>query len=217
VTAERQTRSTKPTKPASVDDDLDASVPGLAVKVGDPISSIGLRASDGYLLNLRSFVSKQPVAFLFFAAPTASGAQARRGTRVAESLAGGARRLAAAGVAVVGVTCDSERQQTDWIAEQHWPYLLFSDERRSAVDRLGIPLTVNDGNYNVARPVLLIVGQAGLLDAVISDPEPEYVVDIVLAAVRRAEGRDPDLADAPPNAPPASTAQETAEPTVASS
>ena len=133
----------------------------------------------------------------FFAAPTAAGAQARRGTRLAESLATGARRLAAAGVAVVGVTCDNERQQKNWMAEHRWPYLLFSDERRSAVDRLGIPLSEADGNYNVARPVFLIVGRDGLLDAVIQEPEPEYVVDIVLAAVRRAEGRDPDLASPP--------------------
>jgi len=203
---------------ASLEEELDADVPGLAVKVGDPIPSVGLRASDGYLLNLRSFVGKQPVAFLFFAAPTASGTQARRGTRLAESLAGGARRLAGAGVAVVGVTCDNERQQTDWIAEHHWPYLLFSDERRSAVERLGIPLTVSGRNYNVARPVFLILGRDGLLDAIILDPEPEYVVDIVLAAVRRAEGRDPDLAEPASPDTEAPSAGETAEqPTAASS
>jgi len=203
---------------ASLEEELDADVPGLAVKVGDPIPSVGLRASDGYLLNLRSFVGKQPVAFLFFAAPTASGTQARRGTRLAESLAGGARRLAGAGVAVVGVTCDNERQQTDWIAEHHWPYLLFSDERRSAVERLGIPLTVSGRNYNVARPVFLIVGPDGLLDAIILDPEPEYVVDIVLAAVRRAEGRDPDLAEPASPGTETPSAGETAEqPTPASS
>jgi peroxiredoxin len=130
------------------------------------------------------------VAFVFFAGPTADGAQARRGTRLAESLAAGARRLTANGVAMVGVTCDSEKQQTDWIAEHHIPFLLFSDERRSAVDRLGMPLTNAAGNYNVARPFVLIVGRDGLIDAIISDPEPDYAADIVLAAVRRAEGHD---------------------------
>jgi len=198
------------------DEESDADVPGLAVSIGDPVPSVGLRASDGYLLNLRSFVGKQPVALLFFAAPTASGIQARRGNRLAESLAGGSRRLAAAGVAVVGVTCDNERQQTDWIAEHRWPYLLFSDERRSAVERLGIPLTASGRNYNVERPVFLIVGQDGLLDAIILDPETEYVVDIVLAAVRRAEGRDPDQVDAPTSTP-APPEEPAGQPTAASS
>ena len=198
------------------DSELDAEVPGLAVKVGDPIPSVGLRASDGYLLNLRSFVGKQPVALLFFAAPTAEGAQARRGNRLTQSLAAGSRRLAAAGVAVVGVTCDNERQQTDWIAEQHWPYLLFSDERRSAVERVGIPLSVNGHNYNVDRPVFLIVGRDGLLDAVILDPEPEYVVDIVLAAVRRAEGHDPDLVESPQAGPSTGAAEPAEQPTAGS-
>ena len=213
----------KPRQPASPPDEaslqdaeLEADVPGLAVGVGDPVPSVGLRASDGYLLNLRSFVGKQSVALLFFAAPTASATQARRGNRLAESLAAGARRLAAAGVAVVGVTCDNERQQTDWIADHRWPYLLFSDERRSAVERVGIPLTVSGRNYNVARPVFLIAGRDGLVDAIILDPEPEYVVDIVLAAVRRADGRDPDLVDASSStaAPPEDSAE---QPTLASS
>ena len=197
---------------ARMDNELDADVPGLAVTVGDPIPSVGLRASDGYLLNLRSFVGKQPVALHFFAGPTADGSQARRGNRLAKSLGAGARRLVAAGVAVVGVTCDNERQQTDWIAEQGWPYLLFSDERRSAVERVGIPLSVSGHNYNVERPILLIVGRDGLLDAVILDPEPEYVVDIVLAAVRRAEGRDPDLDGSEPG-PSTGAAEPAGQPT----
>ena len=216
MTAKQQRGASQPDEATSRDEEPDADVPGLAVSVGDPIPSVGLRASDGYLLNLRSFVGKQPVALLFFAAPTTSGAQARRGNRLAESLAGGSRRLAAAGVAVVGVTCDNERQQADWIAEHRWPYLLFSDERRSAVERLGIPLTVSGRNYNVARPVFLIVGQDGLLDAIILDPESEYVVDIVLAAVRRAEGRDPDLVDAPSSTP-APPEERAGQPTAAGS
>ncbi|TME34460.1 MAG: redoxin domain-containing protein, partial [Chloroflexi bacterium] len=122
MTADPAAKAPKADEARPLDEELDADVPGLAVKVGDQIPSVGLRASDGYLLNLRSFVGKQPVALLFFAAPTAAGAQARRGTRLAESLATGARRLAAAGVAVVGVTCDNERQQKNWMAEHRWPY-----------------------------------------------------------------------------------------------
>jgi len=176
------------------DETLEAEVPGLTVGIGDQVPSVGLRASDGYLLNLRSFVGKQLAVFVFFAAPTAEGVQRRRGTRLAETLAGGARRLAAAKVAVVGITCDSEEQQHNWIEERHFPYLLFSDERRSAVERLGIPLTEANRNYNVARPIVLVVGRDGRIAAIIADPEPDYAVDIVLAAVRRAEGRDEDEA-----------------------
>ena len=216
MTAKQQRGASQAHRATSRDEEYDEGVPGLVVSFGDPIPSVGLRASDGYLLNLRSFVGKQPVALLFFAAPTASGTQARRGNRLAESLAGGSRRLAAAGVAIVGVTCDNERQQTDWIAEHRWPYLLFSDERRSAVERLGIPLTVSGRNYNVARPVFLIAGQDGQLDAIILDPETEYVVDIVLAAVRRAEGRDPDRVDAPTSTP-APPEEPAGQPTAASS
>lgn len=181
-------------EPTILDEDLDAEVPGLRVRVGDQAPSIGLRASDGYLLNLRSFVGKQPAVLVFFAAPTASGPQLRRGTRLAETLTAGARRLAAAGVALVGITCDSEEQQHAWAGEHQFPFLLFSDERRSAVERLGIPLSEEGRNYNVARPLVLVVDRTGRITAIVSDPEPEYAVDIVLAAVRRAEGGDEDAA-----------------------
>lgn len=174
----------------------------LAVRVGDPIPSIGLRASDGYLLNLRSFVTRQPAVFLFFAGPTAQGEQRQRGTQVAESLAATREQLASAGAAVVGVTCDNERQQAAWIEEQGFPYLLFSDERRSAVQNLGIPVSGDGDNMNVERPVVLVVGRDGMLRAVFRDPDPAYAADIVLAAVRRAEGLDPGPSSpAEPSAP----------------
>ena len=50
----------------------------VKVSVGDALPSVGLRATDGYLLNLRSFVTKQPVLLLFFGAPTHTGAARRR-------------------------------------------------------------------------------------------------------------------------------------------
>jgi peroxiredoxin len=170
--------------------DREEASAGLSVAVGAPIPSIGLRASDGYLLNLRSYVKRQPVALVFFAAPTAEGAQLRRGTKVAESLAAAHRRLSAAGIAVVGVTCDNERQQAEWIAATSFPYLLFSDERRAAVSVLGIPVSQDGENHNVEQPWILVVGADGLLKAVLRDPDPEYVADLVLAAVRRSLGLD---------------------------
>jgi peroxiredoxin Q/BCP len=154
----------------------------LKVRAGDQIPSIGLRASDGYLLNLRSFVTKQPVAFLFFGAATMQGAARRTGHKVSEALAEGYERLREAGIAVVGVSCDSAEQQTEYIAEHKLPYLLFSDERRSAVDILGIP-TVNAGdNYNVAAPVVLAVDMDGVIRAVLEKPIPEIVVESIMRA-----------------------------------
>jgi thioredoxin-dependent peroxiredoxin len=164
--------------------------PNLQVRIGDQVPSVGLRATDGYLLNLRSFTGRQPVALVFFAGPTADGAQRRRGTKVVEALAGGHRRLADAGVAVIGVTTDNEAQQKAWIAEHEIPFLLFSDERRTAVNLLGIPMSSAGENHNVARPIILVVNRDGAVAAIISDPDPDYAADIVLAAARRAAGQD---------------------------
>lgn len=154
---------------------------GLSVQVGEPIPSIGLRASDGYLLNLRSFVTRQPVAFLFFGAPSLSGAARRRGMKAMEALVNGYPRLKAAGIEVIGVSCDSERQQADFVREMELPFLLFSDERRSAVELLRIPTASSgDENHNVERPVLISVDADGIIRGITRDPDPETLVDRIL-------------------------------------
>jgi thioredoxin-dependent peroxiredoxin len=154
----------------------------LRVEVGDQMPSVGLRASDGYLLNLRTFVTKQPAALLFFGAPTMDAAARRRGAQAAKALAEGHQRLTDAGIAVVGVSCDSERQQTEYIASAKLPYLLFSDERRTAVEMLGIPTVAKGDNVNVARPLVIGVDADGTIRVILAEAKPETLVDEVMRA-----------------------------------
>ena len=155
----------------------------LRVKVGDQIPSVGLRATDGYLLNLRSFVTKQPACLFFFGAPTLGGGREReRGEALVRALRDGYRHLTDAGVALAGISCDSERQQTEFAAWASLPFLLFSDERRTAVELLGIPTTADGDNVNAGR-VVLGVAVDGTIAIVLADPDPKTVVDEVLAAL----------------------------------
>ena len=135
--------------------------------VGDPMPSVGLRATDGYLLNLRSWVTKQPVVLLFFGAPTLAGAARRKGQKAVEALVAGYDRLREAGIAVAAVSCDSEQQQAEFVAAHKLPFLLLSDERRSAVEMLGIETVANGENVNVAQPVAIAVDRDGIIRAVI--------------------------------------------------
>jgi peroxiredoxin Q/BCP len=153
------------------------------VKVGDQIPSVGLRASDGYLLNLRSWVSKQPVALLFFGAATLEGAARRRGTKAALALADGHERLREAGIVVGGVSCDSAEQQAEYLSETKLPYLLMSDERRTAVEMLGIPSVADGENVNVVHPVVIVVGREGEIRAILTEIDPSGVVDQVMSAL----------------------------------
>jgi peroxiredoxin Q/BCP len=155
----------------------------LKVAIGDPIPSVGLRASDGFLLNLRSFVGKRPVGILFFAGPTVRGKAGERGVALARALADGHERLTEAGIEVVGVTTDSEEQQAEFIKEHSLPYLLFSDERRTAVEILGIKLSARGENYNVATPLLFAVAADGRLKAVLHEPDPASIVDQLVQAL----------------------------------
>ncbi len=150
---------------------------------GDPMPSVGLRATDGYLLNLRSWVTKQPAVILFFGAPTLAGAARRKGHEAIAALAAGYDRLREAGIAVAAVSTDSEQQQTDFATSQKLPFLLYSDERRSAVEMLGIDTVAKGDNVNVAQPVAIAVDRDGIIRAVIERVEPAALVDQIMRAL----------------------------------
>jgi peroxiredoxin len=154
------------------------------VQVGDPIPSIGLRATDGYLLNLRSWVGKSPVAHLFFAGPTLSG-EARAGAEtMIRMIAADIGRLDAAGIGLAGVTTDSERQQADFATALDLPFLLLSDERQIATGALGVPVTDRRGNVNVTTPVVVAVDETGVVRGVFPDPDPRLIAAIILETFR---------------------------------
>ena len=152
-------------------------------KVGDELPSVGLRATDGYLLNLRSFVTKQPALFLFFGAPTMAAAARRKGAKAIEALGEGFDRLREAGIAVAAVSCDSEEQQKAYAEKESLPFLLLSDERRTAVALLGIETTADGENVNVARPVAVAVDRDGLVRAVFEPVQPDALVDQAVRAL----------------------------------
>jgi peroxiredoxin Q/BCP len=153
------------------------------LKVADPLPSVGLRATDGYLLNLRSFVTKQPVLLLFFGAPTLSAAARRKGTQAIEALVAGHDRLREAGVAMAAISTDSEQQQAEYAKRLELPFLLLSDERRSAVVLLGIETVASGANVNVARPVAIAVDVDGFVRGVFDPVDPTTLVDGAIRAL----------------------------------
>ena len=155
---------------------------GLKVKIGDPMPSVGMRATDGYLLNLRSLVGKQPLIVLFFGGPSLKGAARERGDALAVALKEAHARLLKAGVAVVAVTTDSERQQAVYAAELGLPYLLFCDERRIAVELLGIPTSSDRGNVN-AEPTAFAVSVNGTILDIVEQAAPKGLVARLLEAI----------------------------------
>jgi peroxiredoxin Q/BCP len=155
---------------------------GLKVKIGQPIPSIGLRATDGYLLNLRSLVGRQPLIVVFFGGPTLKGAARERGDAMAEALKDAHPRLERQGVALIGVTTDNEVQQKAYVAELGLPYLLFSDERRIAVEALGIPTASERGNVN-AEPTAFAVSVEGTILDIVEQAAPKGLVARLLEAI----------------------------------
>ncbi len=161
---------------------MTTAISGLRVQIGDPIPSVGLRATDGYLLNLRSFVGKRPAIVLFFGGPSLRGAARQRGDALAQALKDAFARLERHGVGLIAVTTDSERQQADYVAELQLPYLLFCDERRIAVELLGIPTTSARGNVNV-EPTAFAVSVDGIILDIVEQAAPKGLVARLLEAI----------------------------------
>lgn len=166
----------------------------LKVNLGDQMPSVGLRATDGYLLNLRSFVGKQPSILLFFGAPSLEGVARDRGDGLVAALVEGGKRLSAAGVGTLGITTDSEDQQKAYVEETKLPFLLLSDERRSAVETLGVGTSREGTNVN-ALPTAFAVGLDGTILDIVEDASPRGLIARLLDAFR-----EPDAEEAPPAA-----------------
>jgi len=155
---------------------------GLRVQIGEPMPSVGLRATDGYLLNLRTYVGKRPAVIVFFGGPSLTGAARERGDGVALALRDAFARLDRQGVGVIAVTTDSERQQVDYVKELELPYLLYCDERRVAVELLGIPTTTTRGNLN-AEPTAFAVSIDGTVLDIVEQATPKGLVARLLEAI----------------------------------
>lgn len=161
---------------------MSTATAGLKVKIGEQIPSVGLRATDGYLLNLRSLVGKQPVILLFFGAPTLKGTARERGDALALALAEAHPRLTRQGVTIMAVTTDNELQQKAYVEEHRLPYLLYSDERRIAVSQLGIP--TNDVRSNInAEPTAFALGIEGTILDIVEQATPKGLVARLLEAI----------------------------------
>ena len=161
---------------------MSTATAGLKVKIGDQIPSVGLRATDGYLLNLRSLVGKQPVVLLFFGGPSLKAGARDRGELLALALKEAHQRLANQGVTIMGVTTDNELQQKAYVEEHGLPYLLYSDERRIAVSQLGIPTTDVRGNIN-AEPTAFAIGVDGTILDIVEQAAPKGLVARLLEAI----------------------------------
>ncbi|HEX9635705.1 MAG TPA: redoxin domain-containing protein [Candidatus Limnocylindria bacterium] len=155
---------------------------GLRVQIRDQMPSVGLRATDGYLLNLRSFVDKRPAIVVFFGGPSLKGAARERGDTLALALKEAYPRLERNGVGLIAVTTDSEVQQAAYVQELQLPYLLFCDERRIAVELLGIPATTSRGNVN-AEPTAFAVGIDGTILDIVEQATPKGLVARLLEAI----------------------------------
>jgi peroxiredoxin len=144
--------------------------------------SVGLRATDGYLLNLRSHAGLRPSVVIFFGGPSLKGAARKRGDELALTLRDAYPRLERAGVGLVAVTTDSEQQQAEYVAALELPYLLFSDERRTAVALLGIPTRNERGNTNAEATAFAVAEDGTILD-IVERVEPRGLIARLLEAI----------------------------------
>jgi peroxiredoxin len=100
-----------------------------------------------------------------------------------EAVVKGYERLREAGIAVVAISADSEEQQTEFAKGHELPFLLMSDERRSAIELLGIETVASGKNVNVAKPIAIAVDVDGFVRAILDPIDPDTLVDSAIRAL----------------------------------
>ncbi|HLE59493.1 MAG TPA: redoxin domain-containing protein [Candidatus Limnocylindria bacterium] len=139
---------------------------GLRVTEGQPMPSVGLRATDGVLMNLRSFVGKRPSIVV-----VAGEGPSRDALLVALSEI--CVRLDIAGVGLLVVSTHSERRQRELIDELKLCFAMLSDERRSAAATLGV----------ADDPVAFAVSADGVILDIVERPEPRGLLARLLESI----------------------------------
>ena len=160
-----------------------ANPAGLRVAIGDQMPSVGLRATDGYLLNLRTFVGKRPAIIVFFAGPSLRGAKRAQGDLMAMTLAEAFPRLERSG---------RRPDRSDHrlgarsrpLTSPSWscPTCCSATSGGRRWTCLGIPTRNERGNIN-AEPTAFAVSIDGTVLDVVPRAEPRGLVARLLEAI----------------------------------
>jgi peroxiredoxin Q/BCP len=151
------------------------------LKAGDEAPDFRLPDQDGHPQRLSELLGGKPLILYFYPADFTPGC-----TKEACDLRDLHARILASGLRVVGVSPQSPASHRRFREEYGLPFVLLSDEEKSAIKAYGVDGPLGIG---VRRATFLIDGKRRIVDAVLADLRIGRHQEFVERAVAAREGR----------------------------
>ncbi len=105
------------------------------LKVGDPAPAVTGVTETGAELNLGDVYKKQPYTLVYFYPKAGTKGCTAQGCSLRDAY----EKLTAKGVAVVGVSTDTVEAQEHFKEDQHFPFTLIADPKKTVIGAFGVP------------------------------------------------------------------------------
>lgn len=114
---------------------LGAAAEAAPLKVGDAAPAVTGVSETGAPLDFAAFYKKQPYTLVYFFPRAFTSGCTKQGCSLRDAY----DKLAAKGVAVLGVSTDTVDKQADFKDKEHFPFTLIADPNMVVIDAFGVP------------------------------------------------------------------------------
>ncbi|NQX84710.1 MAG: thioredoxin-dependent thiol peroxidase [Flavobacteriaceae bacterium] len=135
-----------------------------SLKVGDQAPNFTAKDQDGNTVTLGDFKGQKLVLFFYPKASTPGC------TVEACNLRDNYERFTASGYAILGVSADSERRQTNFRNKHEFPYALLADEDKKVINAFGVwgPKKFMGKEYDGIHRTTFVIDANGVIEEVIT-------------------------------------------------
>jgi peroxiredoxin Q/BCP len=148
------------------------------LKAGDTAPNFSALDQDGNTISLSDYKGKKLVLFFYPKASTPGC------TIEACDLRDNHARFVAQGYAILGVSADSQKRQSNFRSKYDFPYPLLADEDKSVINAFGIwgPKKFMGKDYDGIHRTTFVIDEKGVLEDVITKVKTKNHTDQILTA-----------------------------------
>ncbi|MFD2550778.1 thioredoxin-dependent thiol peroxidase [Bizionia sediminis] len=146
------------------------------LKPGDKAPDFTAKDQDGNSISLSDYKGKKLVLFFYPKASTPGC------TAEACNLSDNYNRFQSAGYAILGVSADSEKRQSNFKNKYQFPYPLLADEDKSVIEAYGVwgPKKFMGKEYDGIHRTTFIIDENGHIEDVITKVKTKAHTDQIL-------------------------------------
>ncbi len=147
------------------------------LKAGDKAPNFSQKDEQGNTINLNDYKGKKLVVFFYPKANTPTC------TTEACNLRDNYKNLTDKGYAILGVSADSQKKQSNFKKKYNFPYPLLADEDKSVINAFGVwgEKKFMGRTFDGIHRVTFVIDEKGVIEKVIDDVKAKKHTEQVLA------------------------------------